>query len=108
MNGVFDYLRLALKGRTKTPGQRLRASQLSCRMPGRLLLLLLRLLLLLLRAPDLNTTVALSILVTEPHIHHRRRRRCHHSSSSSSIIIVYQEPLSPGVSTVHSLPPAYS
>lgn len=34
MNRVFDYLRLALKGRTKTLGQRLRASQLSYRMPG--------------------------------------------------------------------------
>jgi len=34
MNRVFDYLRLALKGRTKTLGQRLRASQLSYRMLG--------------------------------------------------------------------------
>lgn len=38
MNRVFDYLRLALKGRTKTLGQRLRASQLSYRMLGRVFL----------------------------------------------------------------------
>lgn len=57
MNRVFDYLRLALKGRTKTLGQRLRASQLSYRMLGRVFL------------PDLNTTVAFSILATEACIH---------------------------------------
>lgn len=61
MNRVFDYLRLALKGRTKTLGQRLRASQLSYRMLGPVFLPPL---------PDLNTTVAFSILVTEAHIHH--------------------------------------
>lgn len=53
MNRVFDYLRLALKGRTKTPGQRLRASQLSYRMLGWVFLP---------PSPHLNTTVAFSIL----------------------------------------------
>lgn len=56
MNRVFDYLRLALKGRTKTPGQRLRASQLSYRMLGRVFPPSL---------PNLNTTVAFSILAME-------------------------------------------
>lgn len=53
MNRVFDYLRLALKGRTKTLGQRLRASQLSYRMrrPTESSSPLL---------PHLNTTVAFS------------------------------------------------
>lgn len=41
MNGLFDYLRLALKDGTKTPGQRLRASQLSCRMLGLVVVVLL-------------------------------------------------------------------
>lgn len=56
MNRVFDYLRLALKGRTKTPGQRLRASQLSYRMLGRAFPP---------SSPNLNTTVAFSILAME-------------------------------------------
>lgn len=61
MNRVFDYLRLALKSRTKTPGQLLRASQLSYRMlPSPNVPLSL---------PDLNNTVALSFLETKAYIH---------------------------------------